>query len=143
MSDDLAVCRTLYRFARAIDTRDWTGYRAVFADEFDLDYSSYRPGSVGRMQADDWVARAAALFDGLDATQHSLTNPLVDVDGDSASISIYLVAEHVLGDEWFTIGGYYEDHLVRTNDSWLITGKKLVVTWTRGDRGILERAARR
>ena len=140
--DELAVRRTLYRFARAIDTRDWAAYRAVFTDEIDLDYSSYRPGSVGRMRADEWVGRGVALFEGLDATQHSLTNPLVDVDGDSAAITVYLVAEHVLGDHWFTIGGYYQDRLVRAGDGWLITGKKLVVTWTRGDRGILELAAR-
>ena len=100
----------MYRFAAAIDTRDWTTYRAVFTDEIDLDYSSYRPGSAGRFRADDWVARGRGLFSGLDATQHCLYNPLVTIDGDVADIVIYVQAEHFLtnpdGDNWFTLGGY-------------------------------------
>ena len=32
-ADELAVCRTLYRFAAAIDRRDWDAYRSVFTDE--------------------------------------------------------------------------------------------------------------
>ena len=93
-ADELAVCRTLYRFAAAIDQRDWDAYRSVFTDEIDLDYSSYRAGDVGRVRADDWVDRAKALFPGLDASQHCLYNPLVTVTDDTADISIYLQAEH-------------------------------------------------
>ena len=145
------VARTLYRFAAAIDTRDWAAYRAVFTDSLEVDYTSYRPGSVATMPADAWVARATALFPGLDATQHCLYNPLVDLDGDRARCRVYLQAEHVLpnplGDPTFTIGGYYDDRLVRAGDSWLICAKKLVVTWSRGNRHVLtlgaERAAAR
>jgi len=61
-ADELAVCRTLYRFAAAVDLRDWTAYRDVFTDEIDLDYSSYRPGSAGRFRADDWVERGRTPF---------------------------------------------------------------------------------
>jgi SnoaL-like domain len=146
-ADELAVCRTLYEFAAAIDTRDWTRYRSVFADEIDLDYSSYRPGSTGRVRADDWVARAMGLFTGLDASQHCLYNPLVTVTGGTADITIYVQAEHFLsnadGDNWFTLGGYYNDRLVRHDDGWKISGKKLVVTWNRGNRHVLTLASER
>ena len=145
--DHLAVCRTLYRFAAAIDTRDWVAYRSVFTDEIDLDYSSYRPGNVGRVAADDWVSRAQGLFPGLDASQHCLYNPIVTVDGDIADISVYVQAEHFLtnadGDNWFTLGGYYADRLTRVEGEWRISGKKLVVTWNRGNRHVLALAAER
>jgi hypothetical protein len=137
----------LYQFAAGIDTRDWTLYRSVFSDEIDLDYSSYRPESVGRIPADDWVARARVLFAGLDASQHCLYNPLVDIHADTAGIIMYVQAEHFLinssGDNWFTIGGYYNDRLLRTDDGWKITAKKLVVTWNRGNRHVLTMAADR
>ncbi len=146
-TDEWAVCRTLYQFAAGIDTRDWALYRSVFADEIDIDYSSYRPGSLGRVSADDWVARGSALFTGLDASQHCLYNPLVTVDGDVAHITIYLQAEHFLtnaeGDNWFTLGGYYADTLVRIAPGWQISKKRLVVTWNRGNRHILAQAAER
>src|SRR6266516_3450983 len=96
VADELAVCRTLYQFAAAIDRRDWALYRSVFTDEIDLDYSSYRAESVGRFRADDWVARASVLFAGLDASQHCLYNPLVEVVGEMATISVYVQAEHFL-----------------------------------------------
>ncbi len=146
-ADEWAVCRTLYRFATAIDTRDWTTYRAVFTDEIDLDYSSYRQGSAGRFAADDWVARGRALFTGLDATQHCLYNPLVTIAGDVADVVIYVQAEHFLtnpdGDNWFTLGGYYSDRLVHQQGEWKITRKKLVVTWNRGNRHVLTLGAER
>ncbi len=146
-ADELAVGRTLYRFAAAIDRRDWDAYRAVFTDELDLDYSSYRPGNVGRVSADEWVGRAKALFPGLDASQHCLYNPLVTIAGDTADISIYVQAEHFLtnadGDNWFTLGGYYSDRLVRDGSDWRICAKKLVVTWNRGNRHVLTLAAER
>jgi hypothetical protein len=146
-TDHLAVCRTLYRFAAAIDTRDWAAYRSVFTDEIELDYSSYRSGNVGVVTADDWVVRAQGLFPGLDASQHCLYNPLVTVDGDTADISIYVQAEHFLtnadGDNWFTLGGYYADRLVRVGEEWRISAKKLIVTWNRGNRNVLALAAER
>jgi SnoaL-like domain len=140
-----AVCRTLYDFAAGIDTRDWTLYRSVFADEIDLDYSSYRAESVGRMRADDWVGRAKVLFTGLDASQHCLFNPRVTFVEDAAEIFVYVQAEHflanALGDNWFTLGGYYHDRLTLVDGRWKISAKKLVVLWNRGNRSVLELGA--
>jgi hypothetical protein len=41
---------------------------------------------------------------------------------------------------WFTIGGYYDDTLVRSADGpagWLLTGVTLTVLWRRGDPAIM------
>jgi hypothetical protein len=41
---------------------------------------------------------------------------------------------------WYTIGGYYDDTLVRSADGpvgWLLTGVKLTVLWRRGDPAIM------
>src|SRR5579862_4076426 len=149
--DQAAVCDTLYRFAAGIDRRDWGLYRSVFTDEIELDYSSYRPGNAGPMAADAWVARARQLFTGLDASQHCLYNPRVSVAGDTASCEIYVRAEHILhdvpgspgspGGDWWTLGGWYSDRLVRAGDGWKIRGKKLTVAWSRGNRDIMAVAA--
>lgn len=145
--DQAAVCDTLYRFAAGIDQRDWALYRSVFTDEIELDYSSYRAGNAGLVAAGHWVERARTLFTGLDASQHTLTNPRVSVAGDTATCDIYVQAEHFLlgaeGDHWWTIGGWYSDRLVREGTGWKIRGKKLTVAWTRGNRGIMALAAQR
>ena len=145
--DQAEICRTLYQFAAGIDMRDWDLYRSVFTEEIDVDYSSYRAGSAARMTADAWVARAKALFTGLEASQHCLYNPRIDIDADSAVCQIYVQAEHFLtndlGDNSFTLGGYYTDRLMRTGGGWKIAAKKLTVTWNRGNRHVLALAVER
>ena len=122
------------------DTSDGT-------EEINVDYSSYRAGSAARMTADAWVARAKALFTGLEASQHCLYNPRIDIDADSAVCVIYVQAEHFLtndlGDNSFTLGGYYTDRLMRTGGGWKIAAKKLTVTWNRGNRHVLALAVER
>ena len=136
----------LYRYAYGLDLRDWSAYRSVFADEVAVDFSSYRgrPAIVG---ADAWVAEARATFDGLDATQHAMTNPLAHIEGDTARLRMYVQATHLLRDQgadrWFTIGGYYDDALARRDGEWRITAVTLNVLWTSGDESIMGAARRR
>jgi hypothetical protein len=144
VADKLAVTETVYRYATGIDRRDWPLYRSIFADEVTFDFSSYNGRAPQHIPADAWVANVKPLFTGLAATQHSMSNPLAVVDGDTAAITMYMQAHHVFDPadpaSFFTIGGYYENTLVRNGDGWLLTGVKLVVTWRTGDEAIMERA---
>ncbi len=144
--DRVMIADLLARFATGIDTCDWNMYRSVFTDEFDLDYSSWRAGSIGRWTADDWVARAQRTFPGLTATRHALTNLVVTFSDDhTATVGVNVCADHVVVDgsqtEVFTLNGRYDDRCVLTDDGWRITGKRLVVGWTIGDRTMMDRAA--
>jgi hypothetical protein len=38
--DEVAIAALLYRYARAVDTKDWELYRSVFTDDAYIDYSS-------------------------------------------------------------------------------------------------------
>jgi 3-phenylpropionate/cinnamic acid dioxygenase small subunit len=139
--DREAVCDTLYRFAEALDLRDWALYRSVFADEVEIDYTSYRPGARSVMRADDWVARGRARIDPLDATQHSMSNPRVTVDGDTAICAMYIEAQHVLTRDGvkaqYLIGGRYVDRLIRIGGEWKIAAVTLQVRWNLGDRTVV------
>jgi SnoaL-like domain len=105
------------------------------------------------MSADAWVGRVRPLFTGLAATQHSMTNPLVRAEPSSgddaarANCRMYMQAHHVLdaGDpaSWFTIGGYYDDVLVRRDDTWKLCAVRLTVLWRRGDPSVMVRARTR
>jgi len=144
-ADKLAVAETVYRYATAVDRRDWILYRSLFADTVTIDFSSYDPDLPPRqMSADDWVVGVVPLFTGLAATQHSMSNPLATIDGDVATITMYVQAHHVFDPtnaaSWYTIGGYYDDTLARVNGRWLLTGVRLTVTWRAGDPGIMDLA---
>ena len=147
-ADKLAVAETIYRYAVGIDKRDFTLYRSIFAPQIAIDFTSYSGGHAAVMHADEWVARVRPLFTGLAATQHSMTNPIADIDGDTATCRMYMQAHHVYRPDdptsWFTIGGYYDDTLVRSDDGpagWLLTGVTLTVLWRSGDPAIMTAAA--
>jgi hypothetical protein len=144
--DKLAVAECVYRYASGADTKDWALYRSVFADDFDFDFSSYGPGLTSMtMAADDWVAAQKPLFGALAATQHMMSNPLVELEGDSAQITMYVRAHHVLDPEdpesYYTDGVYYRNQLVRQGSDGKLLRVNLNVTWRRVHPEIMEAAS--
>ena len=139
------VAQTVYAFAYGIDGRDWDAYRSIFVDpddEITFDYESYSGRPATSMTSDKWVDAVAPLFDGLDATQHTMSNPIVEIDGRAARCRMYMQAAHFLwaddvAEPEFTIGGYYDDHLVREGDRWRIDAVRLTVWWRRGNEAIM------
>jgi hypothetical protein len=150
VKDKLSIAETLYLYALGIDTKDFILYRSIFADHVETDFSSYEGSSVtepSQLTGDEWVDRVQPLFTGLNATQHSMTNPMVEITGDSATCRMYMQAHHVFEPDnensWFTLGGYYNDSLVRSDLSptgWLLTGVKLTILWRKGDHTIMAEA---
>jgi SnoaL-like domain len=146
--DRLNIAETVYRYAYGVDTRDFALYRSIFAERVTMDFTSYHGGEPMEMSADKWVAGVRPVFTGLAASQHSMTNPITTIEGNMATCRMYVQAHHVYrGDDpasWYTIGGYYDDTLVRSVDGpvgWLITGVTLTVLWRRGDAAIMSLAA--
>ena len=140
--DERDVLDVVHRFAAGMDLRDWDAYRAVFADELILDYTSYRGGEPVVVAADAWVDRVRRRFATMLATQHSLSNHRIELDGDEARCLTYVEAMHVAEidgvEQWCVVGGQYDDLLRRTPDGWRLTRKKLAVRWTIGDRRVLD-----
>lgn len=151
------VAQTVYEFAYGIDRRDWDNYRKIFVappSEIVFDYESYHGRPASRMNVDSWVGAVTPLFSGLDATQHSMSNPIVEIDHDGtvAQCRVYMQAAHFLWrddleeqtgsvDAEFTIGGYYDDHLVLDDAGrWRIDAVTLTVWWRRGNEAIMSLA---
>jgi hypothetical protein len=141
--DRALIVETVYLYATAVDSRDWELYRSIFTDVIDVDFSSFfeggEPGWV-TMPADAWVDAARAPFAGLEATQHSFSNPRITLHGDRATCVISMQAEHVRADgegDRYTVGGYYTNTLVRTPAGWRLNQIKLTVRWQRGNKSIM------
>jgi len=139
-----AITRKVYEYAWGIDTRDWALYRSIFSERVCMTFTSYNGNPPSEMLADDWVSGVKVLFTGLHATQHTLSNPLVEVEGDRARCRMYMQAAHFFvtdqGGNEYTLGGYYDDSLCRTPDGWRIDAVTLNVLWHRGNRHIMELA---
>lgn len=140
-----AITRLRYQYAQSLDTRDFVLHRSLYTDQIKIDFTSYSGGEGSTtISADAWVSGLKPLFNGLSASQHVMTNPIVEVKGDTASQRMYMKAEHFLIENGvqgeFSLGGYYDDVAVRTECGWRLTAVTLTVLWRRGDPQIMVRA---
>lgn len=141
----LEITDVLYRYATALDSRDRKLLSEVFLDDAVFEIG----GGVGRFEGVNAIADVVMLYlGGLEASQHIITNPVVELEGDRASSRCYLHAQHYLPDQrtggnTLEIGGTYHDELVSSDVGWRIRKRELEVTWTEGNHGIQVESLRR
>jgi len=122
ISDRLQINDLLIRYTVAIDQKDWALLDTCFTPDAHLDYTSAGgiAGDYPKVRA--WLEAALVPFR---VTVHAITNSVVEVDGDRATARTYVHnpmtfpkpdgSTHV-----FTVGAYYNDRLVWTDDGWRI-----------------------
>jgi len=134
-ADVVEIAQLLYRYARAIDAKDWQALEQIFTPDARIHYAVERGAELRFPELAAWLARAMTIFK---STQHVITNPLVDIQGDTARCSSYLTGTHVQvrsdsGAEVLTTeGSTYTDELVRTRAGWRICVRRLERTWVDG-----------
>jgi len=129
------------RYATGIDRRDWKLFRSCFADEVELDFTSWAGGEVRTSDADSWTSGVASGLTGFDATQHISSNHVHSINGAEATCVSYMIANHHAVEDgermMHSIGGYYTNRLRKTPQGWKIHACRLTVTWEMGDRARL------
>ena len=117
MSDEAEIARLLYRYARAVDTKDWELYRSVFTQDAVIDYSSAGIPAGSRDEIAEFLSKG---FTTIPWSMHYITNIEADVDGDTASVRAMFYNPMQLPGmaEMSSCGGYYHHELVRTPDGW-------------------------
>lgn len=133
--DRLAVQDVLFRYATALDTKDWALLRTCFTPDVVGVYDAH-----GEQQGYERIeAMCRRALGPLAASQHLIGNVEVVVSGDTARSTCYLQAMHVRerpdGADNFIVAGQYRDELVRTPDGWRIARRALRRIWTQGDLG--------
>jgi 3-phenylpropionate/cinnamic acid dioxygenase small subunit len=148
-TDRQAIVDVLSNYATGLDARDWVLWRSVFIDEVIFDLKSWNGVAPRPLNTDRVVATQARIFAELIETQHFFTNHQVVIDGDKARVQAHMRAEHWLanpgieGTDRYTMFGYYDDQLVRTDAGWKIAEMQLNVTRTEGNRWVMDEAERR
>lgn len=118
MSEHSDISALLYRYARAVDSKDWELYRSVFTEDAQIDYSSAGAIVGTRDEVVDWFA---ANFGVIPWSMHYITNiEILETDGDTATVRAMFYNPMQLPGmaEMSACGGYYHHELVRTPDGW-------------------------
>ena len=125
LSDRLQINDLLTRYTVAIDTKDWKLLDTCFTPDAQVDYTTSGGTKGPYPEVRKWLEKALAPFP---MTVHFISNTTVDIDGDEASSRTYVLnpmgfpkddgSLHI-----FTVGAYYVDKLVHTEDGWRIANR--------------------
>ncbi|GAB2651582.1 nuclear transport factor 2 family protein [Prescottella soli] len=115
--DEREIYRSIVRFARAMDQRDWAEIETIAAEDMEADLGTGRLGSRREM-----IALTRSFLDDCGPTQHLVGNVLIDIDGDTARSRAYVADMHLgtgeLEGKFFRTIGDYHDEWRRTVDGW-------------------------
>jgi ketosteroid isomerase-like protein len=116
-----------YRYARAVDRRDWELAGRLFTRDCVLVGPGYE--LVGR----DGILAGLRRIDRFHATQHSVHNQLVEISGDMATGETYCTAHHLYERDAIrrklSWGIRYQDRCVRESRAWRYQRRELLLDW--------------
>jgi hypothetical protein len=130
------IKRTIGLYVVSIDSRDLSLFDEIFTPDAPIILGGMppmTPASYKKIGAEGLAA--------LDATQHHLGLPVIDLDGDRANARCYFMAQHVRNglapNPFLLIGGWYTDELARTEAGWRITKRVGTALWYDGNPDVL------
>lgn len=142
-ADKLAVVETLYRFAAGIDLRDRALLSSAFAEDAISDFgpAAAKAGfEYPVLQGRDTIVEAlSGSLVQLD-TSHSISNPRVTLDGDTARLEVLVEAQHVPRNEpsrHYLMKNRYDVVLARAGADWVIQRVTIDNIWRDGDPSVL------
>ena len=140
ISDRMEIDDLLVRYSRAVDFKNFADLEPLFTDD-----AEYDAGSLGHPIGPSAIrAMIEGALTGLDATQHLVAKSLIEVDGDTAEVRTYLISQHIResapGVTHYFIGAEYADRVVRTEQGWKFSYRRLDRMWKEGDRAVIMRA---
>ncbi|AEM85935.1 nuclear transport factor 2 family protein [Streptomyces violaceusniger] len=142
-ADKLAVVETLYRYAAGLDLRDKDLLASAFADDAVADFGpatrkagqEYPPINGGETIASALLGSLSHLD-----TTHSVSNPRVSLDGDTAHLEGIVACQHLPREahsRHVLMTNRYDVALIRSGEVWVIQRVTVDNAWTEGDPTVL------
>lgn len=119
LADVQAIRRLTHEYSRAVDTSQLDLLLTLFTDDAEWDTRAFGMGvERGREALREFFS---GLIRNTEQRCHMAMNHRIDVDGDTASATVYLHAFVKMADGRVDESiGYYADSYVRTNQGWKI-----------------------
>jgi ketosteroid isomerase-like protein len=135
--DRLAITNQLGRFARILDTRDWSAVSDVFADNVAFDYGDgHEQSGIEAMRA-----QFSRFLNVCGPSQHLIGSVMIELDGNVATSRSYVQARHQgsghKADRFLDTNGEYIDRWVREARGWRIVRRDARWAMHIGDYSVL------
>lgn len=139
-NDHGEIVNILNLYALAVDTLQWDLFDLVFTPDVEADYR----GGAAWTDLAAFKVDFAAAHAALDTCQHVITNHQVVLNGDQANALSYAHARLVRstpgrgGLNYWEVGAWYDDVLVRTAAGWRIKSRTCDCNWWDGNPQALD-----
>jgi hypothetical protein len=125
--DEIELRKLAYRYAYAIDHREWELIPRVFGEDAHLE------GPGFEMDGHEQLRAGLPAIEMYSATMHYVMNQMTEIEGDQAKGVVYCLANHIYEKEGvphkLDMGIRYRDRYVRSEGHWLIEHRVLGLVW--------------
>lgn len=124
LADLRAIETVKYRYLRAVDTKDWVALADTLTEDVMASYGSQVNGKpLNYTDRESLLAFLSSAMTPTMSTEHRVTHPIIEIDGDTATGSWYLQDKVLIPDYDVLIVGaaFYNDTYRRTEDGWRIS----------------------
>ena len=118
------------------DRNEYDALARLFADSFELDYSSLNGQEAAVTNPGALMDQWAGVLPGFDQTRHALSNVNVVISGNAATASADVVASHWVDELFWQVEGNYQYALERHTDGWKITSMTFNLEQESGTRDV-------
>lgn len=150
LDDENEVRKLLVTMSLGMDVFDVDLFASAFADPVLVDIPPLGGDQIrlsGEMSRHEYARNVIDLMLGFTAVQHVSTNHLINVDGDEASCTSYVLGTHYLEenpDPWLTVGALYRFQAKRFDrEGWRIRRFTVSQLFRNGNNSLWEDATRR
>ena len=139
--DEAAIKTIVESVGSLADTGNFEALEKLYAPEIEVDYTSLAGGEVELKSPQALMTQWAGVLPGFDRTRHALSNIQVSSNGETATATANVVADHWVGDLFWQVKGDYVYQLVKDEDRWLITAHQFNLRAEQGTRDVFGPAA--
>ena len=138
--DEAAIETIVESVASFADRSDFESLEKLYAEEVEVDYTSAFGGEVELKSPQGLMTQWASSLPGFDRTRHKISNIETEVEGNKATATADVTANHYLDEMFWQIAGSYEYGLVKEDGQWTIDKMTFIAESEQGSRDIINKA---
>lgn len=138
--DEAAIYTIVESVANLADRGNFESLEKLYAQEVEVDYTSAFGGEVELKSPQALMSLWASSLPGFDRTRHEISNIETEINGNMATATADVTANHYLDEMFWEITGSYEYGLVKEDGQWAIDKMTFIAESEQGSRNIINQA---
>ena len=142
ITDKIAIVEVMNKYALGIDSKNYDLYKSIFIKDVEVkllyDKGLPNENEVIIKSANKWVDYVERAISEYRNTQHMLGNPLISYENEIAKVRTDLQALHYYKEfpnRSRIVWGFYNTHMKKENNEWIIIKHTLITIGTRIEEG--------